>query len=217
MQMITHLIFDLDGTLGDTLPLCIEAFRKAIEPRVGRRLSDADIIETFGPSEEGTIRQLVPEEYDPALADYLIWYERLHSAYPRPFEGIADILRNIKASGVSVDMVTGKGPRSTEITLKVYGLEKVFELVKTGSPEGPVKPQRLREVIAERGLSAETFLYVGDAPSDIEACREVGMPMVAAAWAETAEVERLEALDPDYLCHTITEFRELLGRLTGIL
>ena len=42
------LIFDLDGTLGNTLPLCIAAFKQAIEPLAGRSLSDAEIIATFG-------------------------------------------------------------------------------------------------------------------------------------------------------------------------
>jgi phosphoglycolate phosphatase-like HAD superfamily hydrolase len=69
--MIRAVIFDLDGTLGDTLPLCIKAFRASIEPLASRTFSDAEIVATFGPSEEGTIRMLIPEEYDRGLAAVL--------------------------------------------------------------------------------------------------------------------------------------------------
>ena len=60
--MIRAVVFDFDGTIADTLPLCIAAFRQAVEPHAGRRVSDEEIIATFGPSEEGTIRALIPEE-----------------------------------------------------------------------------------------------------------------------------------------------------------
>lgn len=69
--MIKVVIFDFDGTVADTLPLCIEAFRRSIEPLAGKALSDQDIVSTFGPTEDGTIRALVPEHYEQALQDYL--------------------------------------------------------------------------------------------------------------------------------------------------
>lgn len=53
--MIKAIIFDLDGTIGDTVPLCIAAFKKSVEPLAGRVFSEEDIVSTFGPSEEGTI------------------------------------------------------------------------------------------------------------------------------------------------------------------
>jgi len=55
VNKIKALIFDLDGTLANTLPLCVAAFRKSVEPLLDRAISDEKIIATFGPSEEGTI------------------------------------------------------------------------------------------------------------------------------------------------------------------
>ncbi len=49
MKKIKAVIFDLDGTLADTLPLCIQAFRQSVEPLIKRSISDDDIIATFGP------------------------------------------------------------------------------------------------------------------------------------------------------------------------
>ena len=59
--MLKAVLFDLDGTIGNTLPLCITAFRESIEPLAGRSLTDEEIVRTFGPSEEGTIAVLLPE------------------------------------------------------------------------------------------------------------------------------------------------------------
>lgn len=50
--MIKAMIFDLNGTIGNTLPLCIKAFRKSIEALMKRKITDAEIVATFGPSEE---------------------------------------------------------------------------------------------------------------------------------------------------------------------
>lgn len=61
MRNIKLAIFDLDGTLADTLPLCIQAFRQSVEPLINRSVTDSEIIATFGPSEEGTIKQLAPD------------------------------------------------------------------------------------------------------------------------------------------------------------
>ena len=77
MSKIKAVIFDLDGTIGDTLPLIIKAFRNALEPLINRSVSDAEIIATFGPSEEGTIMSLAPDHYEKGLADYLSYYEDL--------------------------------------------------------------------------------------------------------------------------------------------
>lgn len=208
-----HLLFDLDGTLGDTLPLCIAAFREAIEPLAGRKLSDKDIIDQFGPSEEGTIMALIPQHYDEGMARYIEAYTRLHPMCPEPFPGIVELLQELKERGHYVGMVTGKGPISTRITLQAYGLENAFATVRTGSPKGPVKDKHFRDIIAESGLPAEAFLYVGDTPSDIEAAHSCGMPIASAAWAGTADIPALQALHPEHLFTSIEDFRAYLWSL----
>lgn len=205
-----NVLFDLDGTIGNTLPLCIEAFRKAIEPLSGKTITDAEIIAQFGPSEEGTIKALIPESYDEGVKQYLEWYERLHHKWAEPFREIPEILSTLKDNGFYVGMVTGKGPKSTKITLDVYGITDCFECIKTGSIEGPVKKERITEVINETGISATDFIYVGDAPSDITASRACGMKVAAAAWAPTSNYDELKKMEPDYLFKSIEEFKEFI-------
>jgi len=67
MERIKAVIFDLDGTLGNTVPLCVEAFKKSIEPLINRTVADTEIIATFGPSEEGTIMALAPDFYEKGI------------------------------------------------------------------------------------------------------------------------------------------------------
>jgi phosphoglycolate phosphatase/pyrophosphatase PpaX len=203
-----NFLFDLDGTLGNTLPLCIHAFHEALEPIVKRPLSDAEIIAHFGPSEEGLMQALVPEHYDEGLDGYIACYRRLHREYTqRPFEGMTEILRFLKDRGAFVGMVTGKGERSARITLEIYGVAQYFDCVKTGAARGPIKDECIAEIIASRSDPKESYLYVGDSPADVDACRKVGIKIVAAGWAATTDCAVLRAKNPDFFFATVPEFR----------
>jgi HAD superfamily hydrolase (TIGR01549 family) len=211
MHKLKGIIFDLDGTLANTLPLCITAFRKSIEPLANRTVSNEEIIATFGPSEEGTIRALVPDHYDTGVKQYLAFYEQLHHTCPDPFGGIPELLTTLKSQGIRIAMVTGKGPISTELSLKQFKLQDFFELIETGSPAGPHKADGIQAVLNHwSDLEKEEVIYVGDAPSDIEASRKAGIAIIAAAWATTAEPEKLIPLQPDQLFYQISDFSHWL-------
>jgi phosphoglycolate phosphatase/pyrophosphatase PpaX len=213
MKKIRAVIFDLDGTLANTLPLCIQAFRNSVEPLINRTVSDPEIIATFEPSEEGTIMALAPDHYDKGVAGYLRHYEALHNMCPVPFEGIKELLIRLQEKGVRIAMVTGKGKYSTEISLKYFELTHYFELIETGSPTGPRKAEGIQHILDNfANIQKDEVIYVGDAPSDITACREAGIPIIAAAWAETAEPEALNSLGPDHLFNTIHDFATWLNK-----
>ena len=209
--MIKAVIFDLDGTLADTLPLCVAAFRKAVEPFSETILSDEDIIATFGPSEEGTIMKLIPGHYSEGIEGYIRHYRELHDMCPQPFEGMEEIIRGLKSSGWIVAMVTGKGAGSCEITLDRYGMKTLFDRIETGSPAGQRKTEGIRAVLDFFHLAPSEAIYVGDAPSDIEACHRLGVPIVAAAWAPTAQPQQLIPLKPHRIFYTLPEFAAYLN------
>lgn len=207
MQKIKAVIFDLDGTLANTLPLCIAAFRKSIEPLINRPVSDHEIIETFGPSEEGTIMALAPTHYEEGVTAYLKHYEALHQMCPNPFEGIRELLVVLQNRLIRLAMVTGKGKFSTDISLKYLGLDHFFEMIETGWVNGPRKADGIQNVLNQWvDIKKDEVLYIGDAPSDIEASRKVGIPVIAAAWAETAEPEKLKPLQPDEIFYSVRDF-----------
>jgi phosphoglycolate phosphatase-like HAD superfamily hydrolase len=211
MVKIKAVIFDLDGTLANTLPLCMQAFRQSVEPLINRSLSDAEIIATFGPSEEGTIMALAPGYYNKGVAGYLQFYESLHHMCPLPFEGIKELLQTLKDKGIRIAMVTGKGRHSTDISLKYFELTHFFEMIETGSPKGARKAEGIELILdCLSDIKKEEVIYVGDSPGDIIASREVGVPVIAAAWANTAELGKLKELKPDELFYTIKDFSNWL-------
>src|SRR4051812_14831144 len=175
MQKIKAVIFDLDGTLANTLPLCIQAFRQSVEPLINKSVSDEEIIATFGPSEEGTIMALVPDYYDKGVADYLHYYKSLHHLCSVPFEGIKKLLILLQNKGVHIAMVTGKGKHSTDISLQHFELTPFFEIIETGSPAGPRKAEGIQLIVDTlEGIEKNEIIYVGDAPGDIVASRNTG-------------------------------------------
>ena len=207
MQKIKAIIFDLDGTLGNTLPLCIKAFKSSVEPLINRVVPDEEIIATFGPSEEGTIMKLVPEHYEKGLAGYLHQYKILHSMCPHPFDGIKELLIYLQGKSVKLAMVTGKGKHSTDISLQYFNIEPFFEIVETGSVNGPRKTEGIQCVLKNwPGIQKDEIVYVGDAVSDIEASRKAGVPVIAAAWAETADPDQLKQYTPDRIFYTVADF-----------
>lgn len=212
MKKIKCVIFDLDGTVGDTVPLCIKAFKKSIEPLINKNVSDEEIIATFGPSEEGTIMALAPNFYDKGVEDYLKYYEEYHEMCPKPFDGIIDILKFLKDNGIKIAMVTGKGKYSTDITLKKFSIDEYFEIIETGVVSGPSKPQGIERVLNYfNEFEKEEFLYVGDAPSDITASRKVGIPVVSVAWAQLVDLEKLKELKPNEIFEDVNKFYEWIS------
>lgn len=211
---IRGIIFDFDGTLADTLPLCIRAFRSSIEPHLGRAVSDAEIIATFGPAEEGTIKALIPHAFDQGVAAYLRHYEQYHADYPTLFPGIQALLAQLQAKNVPLGLVTGKGERSAGLSLNFYQLTPYFSAFGYGDLGTNSKTRNINRLVAEWALPPNEVLYVGDAPGDITACRRAGVPIAAAAWASTAEADVLASMQPDALFTSVDSFQDwLLTRL----
>ncbi len=205
--MLRGVIFDLDGTLGDTLPVCYRAFASVFRKRLGVQYSDRQIHAMFGPSEEGIVARLCPRSADEALAEYLAEYRRVHAVCPRPFDGIPALLAGLRRRGIKLAIVTGKGPGSARITLDTFGIGDHFSIIEAGSPVGGVKPACMRRVLARWGLPPQAVVGVGDSPSDIRSGREVGIQSVAAAWAPNADPALLRACGPDRLFGDVRSFR----------
>ncbi|MCW4467889.1 HAD family hydrolase [Flavobacterium sp. MFBS3-15] len=213
MKKLKAVIFDLDGTIANTLPLCITSFRQSIEPLAGRAVSDAEIIATFGPSEEGTIMALAPNHFDKGVSEYLHIYEESHDMCPAPFEGMPELIASLKDKDIRVAMVTGKGRASAVITLDKFGMSHLFEILEAGNPDGNRKAEGIESILeAWSDVDKDEVVYVGDTTSDILTCRQVGIPIVSAAWAETAEPNALVAMHPDYIFYTVPEFADWMKR-----
>lgn len=220
-MQIKGIIFDLDGTLTDTLGLYMQGFRQAVEPLTGRQYTDAEITATLGPSEEGIIQALLPESHEEALAAYLSTYSRLLASCRGLYQDVEDLLAELRAGGMLLGLVTGKGPGSTALTLAHYGLTDFFSEIAAGSPQGAFKALRIEEIMTRWGLSPQEVLYVGDAPSDIKAAKAAGVNMAAAAWSPQADAAALALLHPDAVMSSVADLRRWLQqhetvRLVGL-
>ncbi|MBS5507769.1 MAG: HAD family hydrolase [Akkermansia sp.] len=208
--MIKTAIFDFDGTLADTIPLCREAFRRAVRELDGRTLTDEEIERQFGPDDLGVIQRLLPgkpELHEKGRELFIRHYCELHPELaPSPFPGTAEMLSGLRSRGVRLAMVTGKRLESAEISLQFFHLTEFFPILETGSPEGGVKPDRIRRALNRLDSSAGEAIYIGDSPADVDACRAVPIRILAAGWAAEADVKGLEERRPDYL---LTRFEDL--------
>ena len=183
---LTGVIWDVDGTLCDTLPLCIAAFRSVYARRLGRDYSDDEIVAGFGATEAGTLRAFLPDDWQAAEEEFTAEYLRLHDDLACVFPGVLETLGELRDRGVRQAVVTGKGPRTAAITLERLGLASYFDRVETGSPERPVKPEKIRVVLAAWNVPPGGVLYVGDTPYDARAAREAGVLAGRATWSATS-------------------------------
>jgi phosphoglycolate phosphatase-like HAD superfamily hydrolase len=209
-MMLAGAIFDLDGTLADTLPACYAAFRAACDKLGGPRYTDAEIRVLFGPSEEGMVQRAMPHCWQDALAVLLEEYRRHLALCPRVFPPVASALDQLRRRRVPLALVTGKGPQTTATSLSHFGLEDAFDHVVTGSPAGVVKAAAIARVVAAWGVAPGEVVYVGDAVADMQAAEEAGVLGVAAAWAPSAFEAELAATRPHALFTDVGAFESWL-------
>jgi len=188
---IAAVVFDVDGTLADTLPLIYDALNRVLEATGRPTMADADIRAMFGPSEEGIIAELMGEEWEDPFEAFLTYYEERHPDYVRPFPGVHALLQWLSGQGARLGVVTGKGARTAEVTLRLLDLAGYFDVVVAGSPDGSRKPEALRQVVERWTLAPATVAYVGDSANDMAAARSVGAVGLGAAWAGEATAEAL--------------------------
>lgn len=206
--MLRAIIFDLDGTLGNTLPVVFAALNAVFRRHLGRNFSDEEITEMFGPNEKGIIQRLLPDDHAAAYAEFLEEYESAHSSCTAPLPGIPKVLASVRDRGARLGIVTGKGPESADISLRHLGIADQFDAVRAGSVEGNRKPETMLEMLESWRVSPEQAAYVGDSVSDIESARAARVTALAAAWADTADPDRLRACSPDGLFESVPELTE---------
>ena len=183
--MIKLVAFDLDGTIADTIPMCIEAFKQAVSPYASKILSEDDIVKTFGLNEEGMIKEVVSEDWEKALIDFYVKYKEMHTVYIQPFAGIRELITELKKNSIIVSLITGKGQRSCDITLHHFEMEALFDSISIGSPDRNTKAESMTELMSKYNIQPAEMVYVGDEFSDITACSKVGIQCLSAAWIDS--------------------------------
>lgn len=214
--MLKALIFDFDGTIANTLPACFNAFKRTVEPVLGKEMSLPEIRSYFGPTEEGIFAKHFPDRQHELAEIYYKIYAEEQAKIPNLVPGVMDVIREVKAHGIRVALITAKGPVSCKISLDFYKIADDFEEVRTGGPNGRVKDVAIREILEIMGVGTDDVAYVGDSWKDVISSHKAGVPSWAAAWLDTAEPERILSYNPEKIFYTVGEFRRTLQE-EGIL
>lgn len=184
------VLFDLDGTLIDTKRLYLECYRRAVEPRLARRPSDDELMALRPRSELRFLGELVaPTELDACLTDFWKHYDALHAShFGGVYDGVPELLRDLRAAGHPMGIVTGKSRRSWEITAPIAALGSFDVLVLDDDvPAAKPDPHGIRVALERLGTPPERAVYVGDTLSDVLAARAAGVLPVAATWGRRSD------------------------------
>ena len=199
-------LFDLDGTLANTLPLCIKVYQQTLHHITGRTYTENEITINFGLTEAGILQQMVPEHWQEALDYYHATYERLHDECNAPFPGIMDALQLLKARGLKMAVVTGKGMHTAIFTLQYLGIYDYFEFVEAGKEDALVKAEAMRKILHTWQMHPQEAAYIGDSASDVEQSATADVLPLAAEWAATATIHELEEIQPHASFKTVENF-----------
>jgi len=193
------VVFDLDGTLVDTVELITASFRYATRTVLGEVLPDAVITAGVGQPLMVQMERLSAEHARELYDVYREYNHRRHDELIRGYDGVAEVLAALRAAGRRLGVVTSKSRDTTAMAFRAVGLREHFDVVVTASDteEHKPSPEPLRLCLELLGASAKGALYVGDAPVDIEAGRAAGMGTAAVAWGVFGR-EALVAAGPDF-------------------
>lgn len=181
-------VFDLDGTLLDTLEDLYLATNSALESHSMPRRSRDEVRMFVGNGVEMLIRRAVPSCTDEettlaVLADFKTTYAAICEDHTRPYDGILDMLRALREKGIRVAVVSNKFDAATkQLCQKYFGdLVEVAIGERTGVRKKPA-PDTVYEALKELGMTATGAVYIGDSDVDIQTARNCGMPCISVTW-----------------------------------
>ena len=187
------VLFDLDGTLIDSLPDIAAAVNRLLGATDRPPLSDAEIRMMIGDGASTLVERVfaarggLPGPVAPLLARFLAEYEPRAAEATRPFPGVAKTLTTLKASGLALGVCTNKPSGATTEVLTALGLAGFFAAVIGGDETPALKPdpRHVLAVLERLGVTADRAVLVGDSINDIKAARAAGLPTVAVSFGYT--------------------------------
>lgn len=135
------IIFDFDGTLANTLPICYSAFQHVFKEFDNQDPSPREIKAMFGPSETGIIKEnLTNVNQEKAIELYYETYSENHTTLVKQNPEIDEMLKHVRDNGIKLGIVTGKARRSLDISLKALQMDHCFDVIITGDDIVNPKP-----------------------------------------------------------------------------
>ncbi|MGN1230427.1 MAG: HAD family hydrolase [Anaerotignum sp.] len=211
------ILFDLDGTLLDTLEDLADSVN-AILGKYGFPLRDREEIRRFlGNGSERLMKAALPQEVSEAdfakyLQEYQAYYKGHMEEKTAPYDGILPLLGELRKAGLKIGVVSNK------FDLAVKGLcEKYFpgyidgaagEREAAGIRRKPA-PDMVLTAVERLGVDVQDCLYVGDSEVDILTAQNAGMDCVSVTWGFREE-EFLRKAGATHLAHTTEELKDFI-------
>lgn len=186
------VVFDMDGTLVDSLGVVIDCYRKTVREHDGTDRSPEEVVAAFsiGPARAMLSHMIGPQTADVAVARYhALLLERCGEIAPYP--GIREAVATV-AERLPVAVFTGADTRAANIILEATGLRSSFAAVVGGDLVARSKPapDGVIEAAGRLGLAPAAVAYVGDGPADVATARACGALAIAAGWGHQHDPAR---------------------------
>ncbi|MFZ4619689.1 MAG: HAD family hydrolase [Bacteroidota bacterium] len=215
MKRYDCIIFDMDGTLTQTNQLIYDSFNHVAGKYIDRILTKNEIHALFGPPEEICVRNMIGNEHaEKAMVDYYSFYQSEHKRLAVLYPGIIQILEFLRSKKLRLALFTGKGRRTTDITLEQFAISSYFDVTVTGDDVEIHKPSGngIAKILKQFSLAPKNVLMVGDAVADIQASRETGVEIASVVWDSYGKDEVMK-LTPDHLFDDVHVFFEWLKKV----
>ena len=211
MRRYRTLLFDLDGTLIDSVGLIVESYHHTMSVHGLDPRPDEFWTRSIGiPLRE----QLAPFATRTATVDALVATYRAynlahHDRRVAAFPGVAEAVHRVRASGCRLGLVTSKNREGSLRGLRVAGLVDAFELIVSADDVTRPKPhpEPVLRALDGLGATAGESVYVGDSLHDMESGRAAGVATAAVVWGAFPRA----ALAPARPDHWIESAADLVG------
>lgn len=189
------VLFDLDGTLLDTLDDLSEAVNHAMQLRNFPLHTRDEYMRMVGNGVRNLVKRALPDDYkedeymvDTALADFKAYYTAHIDVHTHPFPGIQELVTHLHRKGVLMAIASNKFQEGTEYLISKFFPEIPFVAVLGNRLGFPLKPdpEIVEEVLQKAGIQKEEAIMVGDSPTDMKTAENGGIKGIAVSWGYRA-------------------------------
>ncbi len=214
--LLRAVLFDLDGTLVDTLELLLSSMRHAFDGWSGARPTTAEWTAGIGTPLATQFGVYAP---DPAglrhlTERYRAFQRAHHDRFTRCFPDAAATVRRLHERGHPLAVVTSKANDIAARTVAHVGLAEYLPVIVgvESTRRHKPDPEPVRYALEQLGVPASRAVFVGDSPHDIAAGKAAGVCTIAALWGICGRAA-LDAARPDHVLEHIAELPALLDAL----
>lgn len=210
--MKTPILFDLDGTLVDSIPLIVESFTHVILRHRGVPPRRADIVAGIGRPLIDQMAVFAEDDVECAemVATYSAYFRTKSPDVLRAFDGCLAALKALHEAGTAMAIVTSKSMAGTVRSLEICGLDGLFDALVSADDvtNGKPHPEPVHLALSMLGAAAASAIFVGDSTHDIRAGQAAGVRTAAVRWT-AFDVDELTELGPDLWLETPADITSL--------